>query len=74
MIGLDGKTLSSPRLTYSLLTGADAAALREILSDPTVTEPAGFRVGEAGGVRGRPGGFWGPTPSRGRGHSPRRPQ
>ena len=44
MIGLDGKTLSSPRLTYSLLTGADAAALREILSDPTVTEPAGFRV------------------------------
>lgn len=43
MIGMKGQTLASERLTYSLLTEADKPALRAILADPEVTEPAGFR-------------------------------
>ena len=42
MIGLENRTLQSKRLTYRLLASADKAALREILSDRSVTEPAGF--------------------------------
>ena len=42
MIGLVNRTLQSQRLTYRLLTSADQEALREILSDRSVTEPAGF--------------------------------
>ena len=43
MIGLKGRTLATARLTCSLLTEADKPALRVILADPAVTEPAGFR-------------------------------
>ena len=42
MIGLENRTLRSKRLTYRLLDVADKEALREILSDKSVTEPAGF--------------------------------
>ena len=42
MIGLENRTLQSKRLTYRLLCAADKAALREILADRSVTEPAGF--------------------------------
>ena len=42
MIGLEGKTLRSERLTYRLLTPADKPALRALLSSPDVTAPAGF--------------------------------
>lgn len=42
MIGLENKTLQSKRLTYRLLGEADKEALYEILSDKSVTEPAGF--------------------------------
>lgn len=42
MIGLKGRTLASARLTFALLTKADKPALRAILADPAVTEPAGF--------------------------------
>ena len=42
MIGLENRTLRSKRLTYRLLDEADKEALREILSDKSVTEPAGF--------------------------------
>ena len=42
MIGLEGKTLCSERLTYRLLEDADKAPLRAILTEPEVTEPAGF--------------------------------
>ncbi len=42
MIGLENKTLKSERLTYRLLIADDKAALRELLSDESVTEPAGF--------------------------------
>ena len=42
MIGLENQTLQSKRLTYRLLDEADKEALREILSDKSVTEPAGF--------------------------------
>lgn len=42
MIRLENKTLRSKRLTYRLLNDADKAALQEILSDRSVTEPAGF--------------------------------
>ena len=42
MIGLENQTLHSKRLTYRLLEEADKEALREILSDRSVTEPAGF--------------------------------
>lgn len=42
MIGLEGKTLQSKRLTYRLLNPSDRNALSEILSDRSVTEPAGF--------------------------------
>lgn len=44
MIGLEGKTLHSPRLCCKLLAEGDKPALAQILSDPAVTEPAGFRV------------------------------
>ncbi len=44
MIGLEGKTLCSARLRYRLLAEEDKPALAQILSDPAVTEPAGFRV------------------------------
>ena len=43
MIGLEGRTLHSARLTYRLLCESDKAALAALLSDPAVTEPAGFR-------------------------------
>ena len=42
MIGLEGQALRSKRLTYRLLDEADKEALCEILSDKSVTEPAGF--------------------------------
>ena len=42
MIGLENKTFQSKRLTYRLLNAGDKEALREILSDKSVTEPAGF--------------------------------
>ena len=42
MIGLEEQTLRSKRLTYRLLDEADKEALCEILSDKSVTEPAGF--------------------------------
>ena len=46
MIGLEGRTLKSQRLTYRLLDEADKGALHEILSDKSVTEPAGFMPAE----------------------------
>ena len=42
MIGLENQKLQSKRLTYRLLEEADKDALREILSDKSVTEPGGF--------------------------------
>ena len=42
MIGLEHKKLQSKRLTYRLLEESDKEALREILSDKSVTEPGGF--------------------------------
>ena len=42
MIGLENQILQSKRLTYRLLDAADKEALYEILSDKSVTEPAGF--------------------------------
>ncbi len=42
MIGLEDKTLRSKRLTYRLLELSDLDALSELLSDKSVTEPAGF--------------------------------
>ena len=42
MIGLENKVLSSKRLTYRLLEEADKAALQKIVSDGSVSEPAGF--------------------------------
>lgn len=42
MIGLENQTLKSERLTYRLLNTDDKAALRDLLSDESVTEPAGF--------------------------------
>ena len=42
MIGLENQKLRSQRLTYRLLEETDKEALREILSDKSVTEPAGF--------------------------------
>lgn len=42
MIGLEDKTLRSKRLTYRLLDSSDREALYEMLSDRSVTEPAGF--------------------------------
>ena len=47
MIGLEGKSLFSSRLCYRLLSGEDKEALAEILSEPEVTEPAGFRVAKS---------------------------
>lgn len=47
MIGLENKTLRSKRLTYRLLCEGDKAALREILSERDVTEPAGFLPSES---------------------------
>ena len=43
MIGLEGKTLTSCRLTYRLLEDGDRQALATLLADPAVTEPGGFR-------------------------------
>lgn len=42
MIGLEDQILRSKRLTYRLLDADDKEVLREILSDKSVTEPAGF--------------------------------
>ena len=42
MIGFEGRTLQSERLTYRLLAPSDRDALRGLLSDRSVTEPAGF--------------------------------
>ena len=42
MIGLENRTLQSERLTYQLLDAADKEAMCELLSDKSVTEPAGF--------------------------------
>lgn len=42
MIGLENQTLQSKRLTYRLLEETDKDALREILSDKSVTKPGGF--------------------------------
>ena len=42
MIGLENRTLHSKRLTYRLLEAADKEVLCELLSDKSVTEPAGF--------------------------------
>lgn len=42
MIGLEGRTLRSARLTYRLLREADKSNLRALLSDPAVTAPGGF--------------------------------
>ncbi len=47
MIGLNGKTLTSERLTYRLLTDADKPALKIILSERDVTYPAGFLPAES---------------------------
>ena len=47
MIGLEGKTLHSERLSYRLLSPEDKTALREILSKKSVTEPAGFLPAES---------------------------
>lgn len=44
MIGLEGKTLHSARLTYRLLANNEKPALAKILSDEALTEPAGFHV------------------------------
>lgn len=43
MIGMEGKTLHSERLTYRLLEERDKVALADLLRDETVTGPAGFR-------------------------------
>ena len=43
MIGLEGQTLKSERLEYRLLCDADKEPLAALLTDPAVTEPAGFR-------------------------------
>ena len=42
MIGLQGKTLRSARLTYRLLDDGDKAALAALLTEKSVTAPAGF--------------------------------
>ena len=42
MIGLENKVLQSEGLTFRLLNDTDKEALKEILSDSSVTEPAGF--------------------------------
>ena len=42
MIGFENRILQSKRLTYRLLNESDKEALHEILSDKSVTEPAGF--------------------------------
>lgn len=42
MIGFENRILLSKRLTYRLLNESDKEALYEILSDKSVTEPAGF--------------------------------
>ena len=41
-IGFDNLTLSCGRLTYRLIAEADRESLREILSDPDLTRPAGY--------------------------------
>ena len=42
MIGLEGKTLQSARLTYRLLKEEDKSSLYALLNDASVTVPAGF--------------------------------
>jgi len=42
MIGFEGKTFRSERLEYRLIDECDRASLRELVSDGSVTEPAGF--------------------------------
>lgn len=42
MIGLENQSFTSSRLRYRLLNAGDRAALRTILSDRSVTEPAGY--------------------------------
>ena len=46
MTGLSSKTLRSEHLTYRLLCAEDKDALRKLLSDRRVTEPAGFLPAE----------------------------
>ena len=43
---MEGQTLRSERLCLRLLREEDAAALRPLLADPAVTEPAGFLPAE----------------------------
>lgn len=47
MIGLEGATLRSARLTYRLLEPQDKPALAHLLADPEVTQPAGFLPAES---------------------------
>lgn len=47
MIGFESRTLQSKRLTYRLLNETDKETLYEILSDKSVTEPAGFLPAES---------------------------
>ncbi len=42
MIGLQGKQLTSARLTYRLLSDEDKPVLAKLLADAAVTKPAGF--------------------------------
>ena len=46
MIGLQNKVLKSDRLTFRLLCENDFDDLHQILNDPSVTEPAGFKVSD----------------------------
>ena len=48
MIGLEGKTLRSERLSYRLMRDSDSSALRRILSSPEVSRPAGFLPAKSG--------------------------
>lgn len=42
MIGLEGKRLTTDRLSVRLLEAGDRQALAALLSDAEVTRPAGF--------------------------------
>ncbi len=42
MIGFQGKTLTSPRLSFRLLEDQDRSSLFSILQEPSTTVPAGF--------------------------------
>lgn len=43
MIGMEDRVERSRRLTYRLIADCDREPLRAMLTDPKVTEPAGFR-------------------------------